>query len=101
LNGIGLKYSDLSMLLRKRRFGSELAKALDGKKIPYIIEGVNELFITPECIAAKNIFDYLNKTISRNELIEAWKRIRYPIKDKYLEKLGFTMIYPIGYKHIE
>ena len=84
LHSAGVKYSEIAILLRKRKFGSDLAKILDTYGIPYIIEGVNELFVTPECNAAKLIFDYLNGAVDRNTLFNAWKSVSYPINDKDL-----------------
>ena len=87
LKEAGLNYSDIAVLLRKRKFGAVLAKSFDKFNIPYIVEGVNDLFITNECIAAKGIYEYLNeKIIGRGQLVELWKNIDYPILDKNLDK---------------
>ena len=61
LHAIGVPYSEMAILLRKRKIGIDIADVFDEHEIPYIIEGVNELMYTPECKAAKCIFDYLCK----------------------------------------
>lgn len=86
LKDAGVKYSDIAILLRKRKFGGGLAKALDKYEIPYIIEGVNELFVTPECMASKGIFEYLNRGIDRRQLVSMWKAINYPINENDLRR---------------
>ena len=63
-----MKYSEIAVLLRKRKFGPDIAKIFDEYNIPYIIEGVNELFNTPECKAAKGRFEYLSGNIGMIEL---------------------------------
>jgi len=86
LHSAGVKYSEMAVLLRKKKFGRDLARELDKYDIPYIIEGVNELFNTPECIAAKMIFDYLNgsEDVDRAALFNAWKKVKHPINNKDL-----------------
>lgn len=82
LHSIGIKYSEIAILLRKRKHGPELAKVFDKYEIPYIIEGVNELFSTMECQAAKGIFDYLNGAVGMVELFQMWKNIGYTLDEK-------------------
>lgn len=82
LHETGIKYSEMAVLLRKRKHGPELAKIFDEYGIPYIIEGVNELFTTPECQAAKGIFDYLSGTLGIMELFQLWKNIEYELDEK-------------------
>ena len=55
LHDSGVKYSEVAVLLRKRKHGPDIAKMFDEYEIPYIIEGVNELFSTAECQAAKGM----------------------------------------------
>lgn len=82
LHSIGMKYSEIAVLLRKRKFGPDIAKLFDEYNIPYIIEGVNELFNTPECKAAKGIFEYLTGNIGMMELFQLWKNIEYNLNEK-------------------
>ena len=72
----------MAVLLRKRKHGPELAKVFDECEIPYIIEGVNELFSTSECKAAKGIFDYLDGSIGMIELFQMWEKIGYSLDRK-------------------
>ena len=82
LHEVGIKYSEMAVLLRKRKHGPELAKIFDRYEIPYIIEGVNELFTTPECMAAKGIFDYLSEAIGMMELFQMWQNIECILDEK-------------------
>jgi DNA helicase-2/ATP-dependent DNA helicase PcrA len=85
LHAAGIRYSDIAILLRKSKVGPELSHILDGNNIPYLVEGVNELFMTQEVQAAKNIINYMTNRISRDELLESWSHIRYPIDSKNLD----------------
>lgn len=91
LHESGVKYSEMAVLLRKRKHGPEIAKMFDGYEIPYIIEGVNELFSTYECQAAKGIFDYLAGTISMTELFNLWKKIEYKLDDEEISDAISTL----------
>ena len=91
LHSIGMKYSEIAVLLRKRKFGSDIAKIFDEYNIPYIIEGVNELFDTPECKAAKGIFDYLSGNIGMMELFQLWKKIEYNLDEKEISDAIATL----------
>lgn len=84
LHAIGVPYSEMAILLRKRKIGIDIADVFDEHEIPYIIEGVNELMYTPECKAAKCIFDYLNGESDLKELFDKWLAIDYPFKKKEL-----------------
>lgn len=81
LHNIGIPYSEMSILLRKKKIGPDIAEVLEQYDIPFIIEGMNDLFSTPECLAAKGIFDYINEEITMIQLFELWKAIDYPLTD--------------------
>ena len=57
---------------------------LEAYDIPFAVEGVNDLFGTKECQAAKGIFDYLNGELSATELFEKWLKIDYALDKKEL-----------------
>lgn len=84
LHSIGVSYSEMAILLRKRKVGIDIANILDKHNIPYIIEGMNELMYTPECIASKCIFDYLNGNCELKELFNKWLLVNYPFNKKEL-----------------
>lgn len=84
LHDIGVPYSEMAVLLRKRKVGIDIAEILDEHGIPYIIEGMNELMETPECKAAKAIFNYINDEIELKELFDKWLAIDYPFDKKVL-----------------
>lgn len=85
LKEAGLKYSDMVILVRVHRLSPDLVNVLKEKDIPFIVEGVNELFETPEVKAANAIFQYLNSEITESVFIEYWKSIPYSIPSKSLE----------------
>ena len=91
LHDSGVKYSEMAVLLRKRKHGPDIAKMFDEYEIPYIIEGVNELFSTAECQAAKGIFDYLAGTIGMMELFQLWKSIDYELDEKEIAEAIATL----------
>ncbi len=78
LHSIGVPYSEIAILLRKRKIGAEIADVLNKHDIPFIIEGMNDLMYTAECRAAKGIFDYLNGEIDMMTLYELWQNVDYP-----------------------
>lgn len=82
LHSVGVKYSEIAILLRKHKFGTFFAEAFKKHNIPFIIEGVNELFDTPECKAAKGIFDYLDGELNMTDLFKLWTNIGYKLDDK-------------------
>ena len=84
LHKIGVPFSEMAILLRKRKVGIDIADVLDEHKIPYIIEGMNELMHTPECRAAQCIFDYLNGECELKELFDKWLSVNYPFDKKEL-----------------
>lgn len=77
LHEIGIPYSEIAILLRKRKVSGKIAEVLEAYDIPFVVEGVNDLFETKECNAAKGIFDYLNGDIPATELFERWLQIDY------------------------
>lgn len=85
LHAIGVPYSEMAILLRKRKVATNIAEVLDTYKIPYIVEGKNNLMGTHEGKAAKGIFDYLKRECSRKELFERWLAVDYPFDEKELE----------------
>lgn len=64
LHEIGIPYSEMAVLVRKKKISGQIAAKLEEYHIPYIVEGMNELFDTKECQAAKGIYDYLNGDIT-------------------------------------
>ena len=82
LHEIGIPYSEIAILLRKRKVSGKIAEVLEAHDIPFVVEGVNDLFETKECNAAKGIFDYLNGDIPATELFERWLQIDYPLDKK-------------------
>ena len=85
LHAVGVPYSEMAVLMRKKKIGGDIAAVFDKYDIPYIIEGVNALFSTKECIAAKSIFEYLqDDETGVTDLFERWSAIDYPIGRRQL-----------------
>ena len=82
LHEIGIPYSEIAILLRKRKVNHLVAEKLAKYDIPFVVEGVNDLFGTKECQAAKGIFDYLNGEISATDLYKKWLNIDYSLDKK-------------------
>ena len=82
LHEIGIPYSEIAILLRKKKISSNVAKVLEAYDIPFVVEGVNDLFGTKECQAAKGIFDYLNGELPATELFKLWLAVDYPLDKK-------------------
>ncbi|MCR4685810.1 MAG: ATP-dependent helicase, partial [Lachnospiraceae bacterium] len=69
LKELGIPYSEMAVLFRKRRryhfgnvlvdFQTRLAEKLQAAGIPYIVEGMNNLALTPEYQASKALFRFL------------------------------------------
>ena len=84
LHDVGVPYSEMAILLRKRKIGADIAEVLENNDIPFIIEGMNELMQTLECQAAKGIFEYLNGELEATELYQRWLKVKYPFDKKEL-----------------
>lgn len=84
LHDIGVPYSEMAILLRKKNVSTQIAEKLEEHGIPYVVEGMNELFATRECQAAKGIYDYLNGELTATELYEKWLQVDYPFDKKEL-----------------
>jgi DNA helicase-2/ATP-dependent DNA helicase PcrA len=82
----GLKYSDIAILLRIKKVGSLLIEILRNFDIDFIVEGVNELFSTDEVIAASNIFYYIKRDVSRQQLKDSWLKIGHRISETNIDK---------------
>ena len=92
LHAIGVPYSEIAVLIRKKKIGADIASVFDKHSIPYVIEGVNELFSTKECFAAKSIYDYLKGEVGLTELFEYWSQIDYPIGKRQLSAAIQTLM---------
>lgn len=84
LHEVGVPYSEIAILLRKRKVSGKVAEILEKYEIPFMVEGVNDLFGTKECKAAKGIFEYLNGDIPATELFQRWLDIPYFVDKKEL-----------------
>ena len=75
LRATGIPYKEMAILFRKRKeyyfgieaedFQKKMAMKLHEADIPYIIEGLNLLYITKEYAASRGIFDYLYEKTAR------------------------------------
>ncbi|MDD3770348.1 MAG: ATP-dependent DNA helicase [Sulfuricurvum sp.] len=92
----GLNYSDICILLRNWSVADTYADALQNAGIPYVVAGVNRLFQQAEVVACHNIFRYLKKEISRNQLITSWISLSDNID---LDKLDDAIKYVDKYEY--
>jgi len=74
-NERGLDYSDFAILLRTWSKATSIVETLEQHDIPYITAGVNQLFETHEVVAARAIFQFLDKSLSEEDLKKAWLEI--------------------------
>lgn len=82
----GIRYKDIAVLLRIKKIGSSLIDVFKEHDIDFIIEGVNDLFLTDEIKAAVAIFQYLNGDIDAGFLKTAWNNINYKVDAKDLNR---------------
>lgn len=86
----GLDYGDMVILVRKWKKAKPIMEALGEANIPFIVSGVNELFNRPEIIAAKAIFQYLNRDIDETVLESVWYDLSNKIKkNDFLDGLNY------------
>lgn len=82
----GIQYKDIAVLLRIKKIGSSLIDVLKEHDIDFIIEGVNDLFLTDEVQAAAAVFRYLNGDIDEAALKNSWAAINFKITAKTLNR---------------
>ena len=94
LRELGVPYKEMAVLMRVKKLGKSIIQVLNEHDIPFVVEGVNELFTAPEVEAAVSTFHYLNsfnaknksrERVSREQLIARWKSIGYPVDTNHLE----------------
>jgi DNA helicase II / ATP-dependent DNA helicase PcrA len=72
LNEKGIRKKEIAILVRTKTYARDLITHLRENGIYVAVEGFNGLFETLEVEASVGIFNYMNGTISRKELIELW-----------------------------
>lgn len=81
----GIDYSDCVILLRKWKKAQAITDALQAANIPFIVTGVNNLFLRPEIRASRGIFLYLKEEIDRYVLEDLWESVSEDIDVDLLE----------------
>jgi len=82
----GLSYSDCAILLRSvKRNGGPILEALRMAGIPFVVEGMNNLFETPEAEAARQLFLFMSGNIDEKELRAAWGAANLGVAKKTLK----------------
>lgn len=92
----GLDYSDFAILTRRWANAEDIAQALRDADIPYVVGGVNQLFLQPEIQASLALFKYLNRQLDSETLKEVWQEACFDKLDPqklddaidYIEKNG-------------
>lgn len=100
LHDLGIPYSEMAILTRKKKINSNIVEALEEAGIPFIVEGVNDLFNTAECKAAVAIFDYLNGSISMIDAFNKWLSIDYDFDKKELSN-AFNEVMTMDVKELK
>ncbi|MCB1144388.1 MAG: ATP-dependent helicase [Leptospiraceae bacterium] len=91
LRDSGLKYSDIVVLVRVHKLSPSIIESLREREIPFLVEGVNELFTTPEVRASNAIFQFLISEITESVLQEYWRAISFPPDEKSLDLAIFYL----------
>jgi DNA helicase-2/ATP-dependent DNA helicase PcrA len=91
LNKKGIRKKDIAILVRTKTYARDLITHLRDNGIFVAVEGFNGLFETLEVEASVGIFNYMNGSINRNELIELWQNVHPIIKIKNL-KVGIQYL---------
>lgn len=85
----GLCYSDFAVLLRSARNDARpIMDALDVEGVPYIVEGMDGLFDTPEIHAMRQIFFYLSGYSSAKHTPPSLVQVKASLQDA---KLGLSV----------
>ncbi|MBU2730092.1 ATP-dependent helicase [Acidithiobacillus caldus] len=83
----GISWSDMAILLRSvRRDGGAITAALDAAGVPYVITGMDNLFVQPEVEAARQLFYFLNGEIDEATLRTSWQVADLGIAKKALDQ---------------
>jgi DNA helicase II / ATP-dependent DNA helicase PcrA len=70
----GISWSDIAVLLRSvRRDGATITDALAAAGVPFVITGMDNLFVKPEAEAARQLFYFLARRIDAKSLTAAWE----------------------------
>ena len=78
----GLSWSDMAILLRSVAKNAEpITAALDAAGIPYVVEGMNNLFQTQEAEAARQLFYFMDGRIGAHQLTQFWSNPRFGFSD--------------------
>ena len=89
---LGMPYSEIGILVRVHKLSRVIIESLERKGIPFIVEGVNNLFSTQEIEACTKIFSFLwkDKTgkvkTTEEELIEDWCNVHGRITIENIHK---------------
>ncbi len=74
----GLSWSDMAILFRSvAKNAAPVIAALDEAGIPYVVEGMNNLFHTHEAEAARQLFYFMDGRMGANELAAYWRIPRF------------------------
>lgn len=82
----GLDYSDCVILIRKWKKAEAIIQKFQEEKIPFIVGGVNNLFMKAEVKAAQQIFLFLDRKIDSSVLLNSWTGLSDKIEKKKVEE---------------
>ena len=88
----GLSWSDMAVLLRSvRNNGTPITEALKKAKIPFVVNGLMNLFETEEACAARDLFycvsreTFDGRSVDAPGLRRAWEQARIGLSDRGLD----------------
>jgi DNA helicase-2/ATP-dependent DNA helicase PcrA len=90
----GLAYSDVAILIRAglRKNAAQITEALTARGIPYLVQGMNTLFDTPEAIAMRTVFYFLapredkpDEAVTTDQVMEALEAAKLGVSRTTIE----------------
>jgi DNA helicase-2/ATP-dependent DNA helicase PcrA len=83
----GISWSDMAVLLRSVAANAEpITQAPDSAGIKYVVVGMNNLFGTPEALAARALFYFMSGWVDASEMEKSWKTANLGITKGYLSR---------------
>lgn len=79
-----ISWSDMAVLVRYTKFGGPIRRAFAREGIPFVSLGMDTLFDAPEGEAARQLFYFMANRISRDDVLEAWRKADLGIPDDTL-----------------
>lgn len=84
----GLSWSDMAVLLRRKKDFAPVTAALAAANVPFVVAGMNNLFATAEAEAARQLFYFLanRQGVTEQVLKHAWSNADIGLNDAALKR---------------